>query len=104
MMLLAALTPMVPTVDGAALAGEVEAGRDLALRLCARCHLNEGQGEKIAPSEIPGFRAIASRSGASQDGIVAWLGSLPEAMPNHHLTQDEMDRLAIYILSLRGRP
>jgi hypothetical protein len=91
-------------MGGIALAAELEAGRDLAQTLCARCHLNEGQGEKIAPSEIPGFRAIANRPDASQDSIVAWLKSLPEAMPNHRLTQDEMDSLAIFILSLRGRP
>jgi mono/diheme cytochrome c family protein len=85
-------------------AAELEAGRDLAQTLCARCHLNEGQGEKTALGEIPGFRAIASRPDASQDRIVAWLRSLPEAMPSHRLTQDEMDSLAMFILSLRGQP
>lgn len=91
-------------IGTAAVAAELEAGRDLAQTLCARCHLNEGQGEKTTPSEIPGFRAIASRPDASQDRIVAWLRSLPEAMPDHRLTQDEMDSLAMFILSLRGQP
>jgi mono/diheme cytochrome c family protein len=102
--LLAALCTAITAVGAAALAGEFEAGRDLAQKLCARCHLNEGQGEKMAPSEIPGFRAIANRPGTSEESIVAWLRSLPEAMPNHHLSQEEMESLAIFIFSLRARP
>jgi mono/diheme cytochrome c family protein len=90
-------------MGAAARAGDVETGRELAQSLCARCHLNEGQGEKQEASEIPGFRAVANRPGATERGIVAWLKSLPVVMPDHHLTQDEMDSLAIYILSLRER-
>jgi mono/diheme cytochrome c family protein len=88
---------------GVAAGAELEAGRELAQRLCARCHLNEGQGEKQGASEIPGFRAVANRPGATERGIVAWLKSLPAVMPDHHLTQDEMASLAVYILSLKER-
>jgi cytochrome c len=94
---------VVLLVTFAASAQENEKGRALAESLCARCHMNEGQGEKQGPMGVPGFRAIANRSNQSIRGIVAWLRSAPTMMPNHHLTQDEMYDLANFILSLRRR-
>lgn len=81
-------------------AGPVEKGRQLAERMCVVCHLNPGQGEKAGPSTVPGFVAVAKRPGQTLEGIVAWLRSVPVMMPNHHLSQDEMEALAFYILSL----
>ena len=73
---------------GAALAAdEVQAGRALAERLCARCHMAPGQGEKQGSNDIPGFNAIARRRNQTHEGIVAWLRSIPPMMPNHHLTR-----------------
>ena len=85
----------------AAAAQDNEKGRALADRLCGRCHLNPGQGEKQGPMGVPGFRAIADRPDRSVEGVVAWLKSAPTMMPNHRLTQDEMYALASFILSLR---
>lgn len=97
---LLALLPVLISGDALAQDDDVARGRELAERLCARCHLNPGQGEKSSPSQIPGFRAVARRPGQSMHGIVAWLRSVPPMMPNHRLTQDEMFALAAYILSL----
>jgi cytochrome c553 len=36
---------------GVAAGAELEAGRERAQSLCARCHLNDGQGDKRAASE-----------------------------------------------------
>jgi cytochrome c2 len=80
----------------------IENGRILAERLCARCHMNQDQGEKQGPMGVPGFRAIAHRPGQSVEGVVGWLRSIPKMMPNHHLTQDEMQALAQFIMSLRN--
>jgi hypothetical protein len=82
-------------------AEEVEKGRALAERLCATCHLNEGQGEKQGSMGIPGFVAIARRPGQTVDNIFNWLRSVPPMMPNHHLSQDEMLALSLFIGSLR---
>jgi mono/diheme cytochrome c family protein len=82
-------------------ADEIEKGRALAERLCANCHLNEGQGEKQGSTGIPGFRAVARRPGQTVDNILKWLRSVPPMMPNHHLSQDEMLALALFIESLR---
>lgn len=97
---LAAIALLVGTAQAAE---DVETGRALAERLCARCHMAPGQGEKQGPNDIPGFSAIAQRRNQTHEGIVAWLRSIPPIMPNHHLTQDEMHALAAYILTL-GAP
>jgi len=80
---------------------DVEEGRDLAQRLCAGCHMQPGQGEKSGHSGIPSFRAVANRPGQSVDGIASWLKIAPPTMPNHHLSQEEKARLAVFIMSLR---
>lgn len=82
-------------------AEDVAKGRELAERLCAKCHLNPGQGEKAGSSGIPGFRAVANRPGQTLEGVVTWLRSVPPMMPNHRLSQDEMFALAHFIMSLR---
>lgn len=81
--------------------GEVGKGRELAERQCAVCHLNPGQGEKHGAAGVPGFHAIANRPGQTHEAIVTWLRSRPAMMPDHHLTWDEADALAAFIMSLR---
>jgi len=99
----AAVASIVLSAGTAQAAEDIETGRALAERLCARCHMAPGQGEKLGPNDIPGFAAIAQRRNQSHEGIVAWLRSIPPIMPNHHLSQDEMHALAAYILTL-GAP
>lgn len=86
-----------------AVAQDVEKGRALAERLCASCHMQPGQGEKDGPMGIPGFPAVANRPGQDHEAIVKWLRSRPPMMPDHHLTWDEADALAAFILSLIKR-
>lgn len=80
---------------------ETERGRALAEKLCAVCHLNPGQGDKTGPGTIPGFAAVAKRHDQTLEGIMDWLRSVPPMMPDHHLSQDEMEAIAFYILSLQ---
>jgi cytochrome c553 len=94
---------VVLLVSVAASPKAAEKGRLLAESLCARCHMNEGQGEKRGPMGVPSFRAIANRPNQSIQGIVGWLRSAPTMMPNHRLTREEMHDLAGFILSLRRR-
>lgn len=88
---------------GPCLANDVEHGRRLAERLCATCHMNEGQGEKTGPMGVPSFQAIADRRSLDHARIVEWLRSKPPMMPDHKVTWDEADALAAFILSLRRK-
>lgn len=82
----------------------VEKGREMAERLCAVCHMNAGQGEKAGASGVPSFAAVANRPAQTFEGVEAWLQSVPPMMPNHHLTRDEINALASFIMSLRKQP
>jgi len=84
-------------------ADQVAQGQILAKRLCAACHMNEGQGEKSGPMGVPSFQAIANRRAQDHARIVAWLRSRPTMMPDHNVTWHEADALAAFILSLRER-
>jgi len=79
----------------------VAEGQRLAGNLCAKCHMNEGQGEKQGPMGIPGFRAVANRPSQTFEDVVGWLNSVPAMMPNHNLSGHEIDALAAFIMSLR---
>ena len=60
--LIALTAAAICVLAGAAFASDdIEAGRALAERLCARCHMAPGQGEKQGANDIPGFSAIARR-------------------------------------------
>ncbi len=101
----AAALSAVPSGSAASAdAGEVDKGRALAERLCAACHMNEGQGEKQGPLGVPGLAAVAARPQQTHGGIVRWLQSRPPMMPDHHLSSDESGALATFILSLRKMP
>jgi mono/diheme cytochrome c family protein len=80
--------------------GAADMGGMLAQRLCAYCHMAEGQGEKAGPDSIPGFAAIARRPGQTEAAIVRWLASKPQAMPDHNLTVREASDLAAFIMTL----
>lgn len=100
-----ALAPYIlaPELAAASDEGMVEKGRAMADRLCAVCHMNPGQGEKAGASGVPSFNAVANRPAQTFEGVEAWLQSVPPMMPNHHLTRDEIQALATFIMSLRGK-
>ncbi len=95
------LSAIALAFTSSAVADEFARGRELAEKLCAECHLNPGQGDKTSPDTVPGFAAVARRPFQTLEGIIAWLHAVPPMMPNHHLSHDEIEALAFYILSLR---
>lgn len=86
---------------GSAFAQDRERGAVLARSLCAKCHFSVHPGESTGRSGVPTFSSIAKRREQSFDGVVYWLRSVPNVMPNHHLSQDEILDLAAYIMSLK---
>ena len=82
---------------------DVAKGGELAKALCARCHFNDGQGEKQGPMGIPGFVAVANRPAQTVQGIVVWLKSVPPMMPNHSPDPRREYALAAYIMTAAAR-
>jgi mono/diheme cytochrome c family protein len=105
--MISSLVVLLAAASGVSRAGEeaaevVARGQQLADALCATCHLRGNEAEKLGASGVPGFRAVANRPNQTPEQIARWLRSVPAAMPNHHLTQDEVEALAAFIMSLRS--
>lgn len=90
-------------VSGPALAQDMLAGKEVAQRWCANCHL-VAPGQSTATSDsIPTFMAIAARPNVTLDGLRAFLADPHGRMPPLVLSRADIDNLAAYILSLRAK-
>lgn len=78
-------------------------GRELAVRLCANCHLVDGSG-KSAPEGIGTFRGIANRPGQSADRISNTLILPHIPMPDTQITREEIQDILAYLETLRTNP
>lgn len=80
---------------------DAAAGRALAERWCAGCHV-VGPGQQSAASDAPTFAALAARDG---DITAAWLAfrllKPHPQMPQLALSRDEAADLAAYFARLR---
>jgi mono/diheme cytochrome c family protein len=98
-----ALILFVPVSAGAAELGDVAAGHAYAKKVCAACHGVE-RGEKFSPELLaPNFDEIAAAPGMNERALQVWLQSSDhENMPNLMLTQEAVDNVVAYIMSLRA--
>ena len=88
----------------------VERGRALANRICWACHV-VGADQEFSPilrSPGPDFRVIAKRQALTTKSLTTFLRSThqtegkPYTMPNPRLTDDMIDDVVSYIMSLRN--
>jgi mono/diheme cytochrome c family protein len=82
--------------------GNAEAGRELATKLCASCHIvgNERRGSDLAPP----FPVIAKDPGTSLIELHAWIGPAHPMLPHLALTPKQVADINAYLDSLRGFP
>lgn len=87
----------------AATAGDAEAGKALAERWCASCHVVSGDDQAVASDVAPGFKSIANRETTTEEGLKVYL-AVPhkDAMKGLALPRLEIADLAAYIMSLRA--
>lgn len=87
-------------------------GRAIANTVCWACHV-VGPDQEFSPilrDPGPDFRVIANRPGTSRQSLKAFLQtthsleSKPYAMPNPRLTDEMIEEVAQYIMSLTKRP
>ena len=86
---------------------------DVVQQVCATCHI-VARNQKIAPSleePAPSFFDIAARPGTTADSLHRFLETthwdrttFPMTMPRLRLSEEQIDAIACYILSLRPKP
>jgi mono/diheme cytochrome c family protein len=102
--LLALLATLVHLFSpGASTASDVTAGRSLAERWCSNCHVVGPAQQRGTSIGVPPFSAIAQMSSTTPMSLPAFLMTPHPPMPDLHLTRDEIDDVAAYILSLKRR-
>jgi mono/diheme cytochrome c family protein len=87
----------------------VAAGRDVALKICANCHVvakDQSSPPTLKPP-APSFSAIAARPEATRSSLRSFLAN-PHGeprqsgkMPGFMLAESQIDEVVAYILSLR---
>ena len=82
-----------------ALAQQASDGLTIARRWCASCHIVE-PGGKGSDAARP-FAQVANDPDFTLDGLRAWLSDPHPPMPSLTLSNEEIDALTAYIVSLR---
>jgi cytochrome c len=82
--------------------GDPVAGRQLAERWCASCHVFPGSDHAIATGG-PSFAAVAADKSVTALSLRAFLQTPHDRMPDLHLSNDETDDLIAFVLSTSGR-
>ena len=82
--------------------GEVAAGREVAQRWCAECHVID-RNPATARDNVPDFPAIANRPNVTADALRTFLSEPHGRMPPLNLSRNTIDNAIAYILSLRAR-
>jgi len=102
----ALLAILLPASIGQALAqeiGDATAGRHLAENWCGSCHVPGPAASRGVSNGVPTFAAIGKMPSTTRMSLRAFLQTPHARMPDLHLSRDEVDDLAAYILSLRKR-
>ena len=78
-------------------------GHKLAETWCSSCHVVGPTQARGTSTGAPPFVAVADMSSTTAMSLRAFLATPHWRMPDLHLTRDEIDDLAAYILSLRQK-
>ena len=81
-------------------AADAVAGKTLALRWCASCHLVAEDQATASSTSLPSFFDIAKDNGWSEKTLSAFLADPHPKMPDMSLSTAETANLARYISSL----
>lgn len=91
----------VPVRAAAQDEGDATAGRRLAETWCSSCHVVDPALHHGSDNGAPAFSAVAAMSSTTPLALRAFLQTPHAQMPDLHLSRNEIDDLAAYILSLR---
>lgn len=93
-------------------ASDVQKGRQLAILICANCHVAASSQpfEPILQPPASSFESIAQCESISADWVQTFLATThrgldnPRGMPNPELLESQIKQVAAYLLSLRKNP
>lgn len=93
-------------------AADVQKGRELAILICANCHVaaRSQRYEPILRPPAPSFQSIAQRKNVDAAWVEKFLATThrgldnPNGMPNPELLDNQIKQVAAYLLSLRTNP
>ena len=96
-------TTMAPGTEpcAQAQAERIAVGRTVAESWCANCHLVGRQAQGPAGDAAPPFAAVAALPSTTEMSLRAFLRTPHSRMPDYQLSQNELDGVVAYILSLR---
>ncbi|MCE7030599.1 c-type cytochrome [Jiella avicenniae] len=80
--------------------GDPAAGKRIAERWCAGCHIVSPQ-QRTGSADVLTFEAIAEKSGGDRDSLASFLTDPHPVMADIGLTRREVGDLVAYIDSLR---
>jgi mono/diheme cytochrome c family protein len=81
--------------------GDPDAGGKLAQTWCENCHVVAPSQQRATSTGAPAFTAIAAMKSTTFMGLRAFLQTPHDRMPDLHLSRDEIDDVAAYIISLK---
>ena len=84
--------------------GDGPAGHELAEKICADCHIIAPGGKPRRLVGAPDFPVLALDPRVSDFRIRAFLRTPHQIMPNFVLSDEDLDDLIAYILSLKPKP
>lgn len=97
----AAPGPWLPQANSQEI-GNAATGKQLAERWCSSCHVVGPASVQGTSNGAPPFVAVARMASTTPMSLKAFLLTPHARMPDLHLSQDEIDNLTAYILSMRG--
>jgi cytochrome c len=102
-LLSAALLAAVTHEANAQQDGDVAGGRQLSETWCSSCHVIGPTTVHGTSNGVPTFVAVAGMKATTAMSLRVFLQTPHAQMPDLHLSRNEIDDLATYILSLRHR-
>ena len=99
-----AILLLLPAVPASAQdIGDAAHGRQLGETWCSSCHVVAPTTGRGTSNGAPPFAAVASMKSTTPMSLRAFLATPHANMPDLHLTNEEIDDLSAYILSLRRK-
>jgi len=100
LMIMGATVALLGSSAGQQMPGSTLRGRDLAKIWCGGCHWVD-QNQAVAGDAVPTFKSIASMKSTTSLSLHVFLQRPHALMPDWRLTNEEIDDVVAYILSIR---